>query len=69
VYKSTINHLINSHLIFLPAKNITSNEYLIHKIKAGKSAEPEHPSESLQESREKIERQEEENKQSFKRKR
>jgi len=45
------------------------NEYLIHKIKTEKNLKAEHPSESLQESREKIEKQEEENKQSFKRRR
>jgi 5S rRNA maturation endonuclease (ribonuclease M5) len=52
----------------LYSKHKDFNEYLVHKIKTGKSAEPEHPSESLQEFREKIDR-ESENKQSFKRRR
>lgn len=45
------------------------NEYLIQKIKTEKNLETEYSSESLEESREKIEKQEEENKHSFKRRR
>ncbi|UCA60243.1 toprim domain-containing protein [Chryseobacterium rhizoplanae] len=60
-------HAIDRSELYSNHKDL--NEYLIHKIKAEKSIETKHPSESLQESREKNEQQESENKQSFKRKR
>ncbi|UCA58259.1 toprim domain-containing protein [Chryseobacterium rhizoplanae] len=60
-------HALDCSGIYSEHKDL--NEYLAHKIKAEKSTGAEHPYENLQESREKNEQQESENKQGFKRKR
>lgn len=60
-------HAVDCSQLYSEHKDL--NEYLIQKIKTEKNLEAEYSSESLEESREKIEKQESENKHSFKRKR
>ncbi|WP_426476099.1 toprim domain-containing protein [Chryseobacterium sp. CBSDS_008] len=60
-------HAVDCSQLYSVHKDL--NEYLIRKIKNEKNVEAKHLSESLQESREKTEKQDSENKQGFKRKR